>query len=136
VIASVVVSAVLAVGGLVPGAPEPGCWDTAWRCQDIVDYRGTALDQSRGLQDEARGWARHMADDRVLEHSFRGSEIVGYGPDWLTIKAAWEQSTCTDGSWPTCPGHRELLLDPDFTRIGVGCSRSTTGTLYCAVRFE
>ena len=111
------------------------CWDTARRCHDITDYRADhnlpGLDQSRGLQDAAKAWARHMAGDGILAHSpgaYRGewSEIVGTGPDWPTVLAAWDQSD----------PHRAILLDPDLEHVGIGTARDDTGRLWTAVVFR
>jgi uncharacterized protein YkwD len=122
------------VAALTP-APVQTCWETAWRCQDIVDYRTdrdlAALDQTSALQTEAKAWARRMADAGTLRHSPGAldgdwSEIVGTAPDWRTVMAAWDES----------PPHRAVLVDPGLSRVGVGVARDADGRLWAAVVFR
>jgi uncharacterized protein YkwD len=129
-----VIALVVALVAALSPTPAGTCWDSAWRCHDITDYRAThglpELDQARGLQDTAKAWARTMAADGVLRHSTDGgdgySEIVGMGPDWLTVMAAWDQSD----------PHRALLLDRDLEHIGIGVAYSDTGRIYAVVQFR
>ena len=94
-------------------ATDGGCWDTAWRCHDLETVHGP-LDQDRDLQDQAKAWAREMADSGILRHSTEGSdgysEIVGTGPDWKTVVIAWMDSA----------PHRAILTDPTLTQVGIG----------------
>jgi uncharacterized protein YkwD len=118
------------VAALAP-VPVQTCWETAWRCGDIVDYRTDrdlgGLDQTAALQDAAKAWARTMATDGVLRHSFGDySEIVGTAPDWQTVLAAWDQSD----------PHRDILTDPGLSRVGVGVARDDTGRLWAVVVFR
>jgi uncharacterized protein YkwD len=126
-----VIALVLALVAALTPAPAQACWDTAWRCQDIADYRTDrgldGLDQSAALQDSAKAWARTMAAGGVLRHSGYGpTEIVGTAPDWLTVMAAWDQSD----------PHRDILTDPGLSRVGVGVARDDSGRLWAAVVFR
>jgi uncharacterized protein YkwD len=99
---------------------EPGCWETAPRCEDVNQYRlehdRAPLDQRMTLQESASAWAHELAESGNLRHSPAalrgeyGGEIVGYGPDWATVMAAWDKSD----------PHRAVMLDGDLTRVGIG----------------
>ena len=71
--------------------------------------------------------AGNTADRRYRDAGGTGlkaGEILGRGPDLLSIFAGWLES----------PRHREVLLGPDWTRGGVGIT-SRDGTVYAAVTF-
>jgi uncharacterized protein YkwD len=129
-----VIALVVALVAALTPVPPDTCWETAWRCHDINDYRAAhglpLLDQTAVLQETAKGWSRTMAADGVLRHSTDGSdgysEIVGTAPDWETVLVAWDQSDA----------HRAILLDPDLERIGIGVSWSDTGRMYATVTFR
>lgn len=110
-----------------------------WRGQAVNDFRADhdrhGLEQTADLQDNADRYAAVLADLGFLTHATGVNEIIGTGPDWATILAAWKDSTCRDGSQP-CPGHREMLLDRDFTRMGIGRHRDPTGRLWAVMRFR
>ena len=113
----------------VSGSPSgDACWDTAWRCQVVNDYRAghdrPRWDQTAALQDSAGDWARHMAATGVLSHSHDPGvgEVVGFAPDFATLMTAWDQS----------PAHRAILLGGG-DRVGVGCARDGD-TQFCAVQ--
>lgn len=88
------------------------------------------------LRSQARRWARHLATTSTLAHdpdlgtgvvrpwSLVG-ENVGRGPGVADLHAAFVAS----------PTHRANLLDPGYTRIGVGALRGSDGRLYVVVRF-
>lgn len=93
------------------------------RCgQQVVDATNLAradagLDPllvDREMRRDALGWSREMRADGVLRHSGIApwGENVGFSLDAATLNAAWMQS----------PGHRENILDPGYTRMGVGCA--------------
>jgi len=83
----------------------------------------------------ARDWARTMATRSRLYHNPRlTSEVsnwrwvgenVGYGPDALTVHAAFMNS----------PGHRANILDRDYTEVGVGVV-SVDGRVWVAQVFR
>lgn len=122
------------------------CWGK--RCEKINDFRAdhhrAGLDQKLTLQIAADGYAEKLAATGVLTHApcwrigtCTGGEIVGFGPDFATILAAWKQSSCHDTPPDEpCPGHRELLLDRSFTRVGIGTQVDPTGTMWAVVRFK
>jgi uncharacterized protein YkwD len=131
-----VIALVLALVAALAPVPAQTCWETAWRCEDIVDYRTdhdlAGLDQTAVLQETAKSWARTMAADGVLRHSPAalrgefGGEIVGTAPDWRTVMAAWDQSD----------PHRDILTDPGLSRVGIGVARDDTGRLWAVVVFR
>ena len=87
--------------------------------------RGLApLVRSADLDVMARGWAERMAVDRHLRHSelihdvvagpfTTAGENVGYGPDVAVIFDALVAS----------PGHLDNMVNPAFTRVGIGVVR-------------
>lgn len=54
-----------------------------------------------------------------------GGENVGMGPDCKSIHDAFMAS----------PGHRDNILDPDYTQLGVGVSVGRDGELYVTEDF-
>ena len=121
----------------------------AWgpRGQMVNDFRADhdrpGLDQTGWLQDSADYRAHTLATSGVLEHNgwsaegllTRGEAIGVTTADYDAIFDKWTRSSCLDGTWPgPCPGHRELLIDRDFTRMGVGCERDPGGRLWCVLR--
>ena len=118
----------------LPLLPQPaaatadGCWDIAWRCHELAAIHGP-LDQDRDLQDQAKAWAREMADSGILRHSTEGSdgysEIVGTANDWQTVVAAFLQSD----------PHRAILTDPELHEVGIGVVREGD-RVWVAVQFQ
>ncbi len=108
----------------------------------------TALNQertSRGLDpltvdirmtNAARDWAEEMVDRGHLVHApditvgaptgwRKAGENIGRGSGVTGLVSAFMNS----------PGHRANVLDPAFTRIGVGVAHTPRGELYTAHRF-
>jgi hypothetical protein len=117
------------LAALVP-VPAPACWDSAWRCRDVLEVRGSTLDQAGWLQKQAKAWAVDMAARRTLSHApLPGwgpyGENVGYGPDWATVMAAFVQS----------PHHLANIRDTDFTQVGIGTAHAD-GLIYVVIRFH
>jgi hypothetical protein len=94
------------------------------------------LRRDDGLVEAARSWARWMGERRNLRHA---DDIVSGAPDdWTkagenvgrggTVDAVWE-------AFMDSPSHAANVLDPAFTRIGVGVVRTPDGVLYTAHRF-
>lgn len=136
----------LAVAGILLGAApapaavaDPGCYDGADRCQSVNDYRADhgrpPLDQRWDLQQSAKKWAGILATSGTLRHSGAPVEVVGYAPDWLTVMAAWDLSSCLTTDEP-CPGHKEILLDRGLTQLGIGRARDDTGRLWAVIQFR
>ena len=84
----------------------------------------------------SRDWAHTMADEDTLKHASditvgapsdwrKVGENVGYGPSVASLVTAFMNS----------PGHRGNILDPAFTRIGVGTVVDGDGTLWTTHRF-
>lgn len=94
------------------------------------------LQRDDGLVEAARGWARWMGERRDLRHA--DDIVTGAPPDWTkagenvgrggTVDAVWE-------AFMASPSHAANVLDPAFTRIGVGVVRTADGVLYTAHRF-
>ena len=140
-----VAAAVLALSAAAstPAAADAGdCWNVAWRCDTINAFRAEhgrpPLDQAGTLQAEARAYAHDLAADGVLRHADIdwGGEAIGRSTDWATVLQAWKDSSCVTGTWDVCPGHRELMLDRDFTRIGIGSALGVDGMRYYVLRFR
>jgi hypothetical protein len=140
--AKVALLAILLPGAVLLGDPTPGCWDNAWRCHQVNAYRAAhvrpPLDQAGELQREAGAWADTMAARGVLAHAPGVNEIIGRTTDWPSVMVAWDESTCRDGgTWDgPCPGHRELLLDRDWTQVGIGVATDAGGMRWYVVRFR
>lgn len=94
------------------------------------------LRRDDGLVDAARGWARWMGERRDLRHA--DDIVTGAPADWTkagenvgrggTVDAVWE-------AFMASPSHAANVLDPAFTRIGVGVVQTSDGVLYTAHRF-
>ena len=113
------------------GAPDTGAVasdDVAAFVAELDALRaGRGLDplvRSADLDGMARGWAERMAVDRHLRHSelihdvvagpfTTAGENVGYGPDVAVIFEALVAS----------PGHLDNMVNPAFTRVGIGVVR-------------
>jgi uncharacterized protein YkwD len=128
-----------------------GADELAWgyKGKKINDFRAkhdrVGLDQRVWLQALSKDYSEDLAnvgnlvhDTTWIENHPGTGEIIGFGPDYLTIFNAWKMSSCKPwGTWDgPCPGHREILLDRDFTRMGVACTRDALGTLWCVARFR
>lgn len=118
---------------IVATGADPLC--DGWRCRQINDFRADhdrhGLDQRDRLDAAAKTYADSLAGSGVLAHDETWlrrhtdvSEVVGQADRWAVILRLWKQS----------PPHRAILLDRAATRVGIGCARDLTGTLYCVVR--
>ncbi len=94
------------------------------------------LRRDSGLVEAARGWARWMGERDDLRHA--DDIVTGAPADWTkagenvgrggTVRAVWD-------AFMDSPSHAANVLDPTFTRIGVGVVRTPDGVLYTAHRF-
>lgn len=94
------------------------------------------LRRDEGLVAAARGWARWMGERRDLRHA--DDIVTGAPADWTkagenvgrggTVDAVWE-------AFMDSPSHAANVLDPAFTRIGVGVVQTSDGIFYTAHRF-
>jgi uncharacterized protein YkwD len=118
---------------------------TASMEQDFVS-RVNALRASKGLAplvvdseltSIARSWAAQMAQAGAISHNpnlanevkadwTKLGENVGTGPDVPSIQQAFVNS----------PHHYENMVDPAFTRIGVGVVVAPNGAIYTSHEFE
>lgn len=89
------------------------------------------------LTNVAQDWAQQMAENDGISHRLNLrdgitalwktlGENVGYGPTVTQLMDAFIAS----------PGHYKNLVDPRFTRIGVGTVKTLDGMLYTAHEFE
>lgn len=94
------------------------------------------LRRDPGLGEAARHWARWMGERHDLRHA--DDIVTGAPADWTkagenvgrggTVRAVWD-------AFMDSPSHAANVLDPAFTRIGVGVVRTPNGMLYTAHRF-
>jgi serralysin len=93
----------------------------------IVDVRMT---------NAARDWAEEMADRSTLVHA---PDITVGAPDgWRKVGENIGRGSGVTGlvsAFMNSPGHRANVLDPAFTRIGVGVAHTSRGELFTAHRF-
>lgn len=78
------------------------------------------------LMTNSQAWSEMMADTEIFEHSGRwnvAENIARHGD------ANASAATIMD-LWLNSPGHRANLLNPDYTKIGIGTAVSETGDLY------
>lgn len=84
------------------------------------------LSHSRAMSSAWCGWRGTCG---ALYHAAGYNEIVaqnwGFGVDDALYQ--WEHSD---------KGHREILLNPYFTRVGIGCFRDASGRNWCTMRFK
>lgn len=140
-------TAVVAALALVAGALVSGAGPASAAATSAEQLFTAKLNQARAargiprlatraqLVAVARDWARTMATRSRLYHNPRLTtevsnwrwvgENVGYGPDALTLHAAFMNS----------PGHRANILDRDYTEVGVGVV-SVDGRVWVAQVFR
>jgi hypothetical protein len=143
-------AAALALVGILlpfaPGAHAGGSTANPAAMENDFVSRINALRASKGLgalqvdaelTGIARSWSAKMAQAGTISHNpnFAGQvhanwvklgENVGVGPDVPSLFQAFVNS----------PHHYENLVDPAFTRVGVGVVVTSNGTLYTAHQFE
>jgi len=141
-LAAVVAALALVAGALVSGAGPASAAATS--AEQVFTAKINQARAARGLPRlatraqlvaVARDWARTMATRSRLYHNPRLTtevsnwrwvgENVGYGPDALTLHAAFMNS----------PGHRANILDRDYTEVGVGVV-SVDGRVWVAQVFR
>ncbi|HEY4409879.1 MAG TPA: CAP domain-containing protein [Acidimicrobiia bacterium] len=135
---AVVLAALLAcvAGPLGLGRALAGQDFAAMTNADRVANRLRALSSAGDLQSLAQQRANQMAGSGVLAHTQNlGSKVsnwqrlgenVGRGPNLTDIETAFMNS----------PAHRENILDPTFTQIGVGVTFDGARYFYVAVIFR
>lgn len=128
-VAAILTALALVLAALVTGAVTAGPASAATSVEETFTSKLNQARVARGvprlavrpqLVSVARSWAATMARESKLFHNPRLTtevdnwrwvgENVGYGPDALTVHAAFMNS----------PGHRANILDRDYTEVGIG----------------
>ncbi|HZQ27644.1 MAG TPA: CAP domain-containing protein [Acidimicrobiales bacterium] len=143
-------AAILTLAGvllpLAPGARAGAATASPAAMENDFVSRINALRASKGLgalqvdaelTGIARNWSAKMAQAGTISHNpnfanevranwVKLGENVGVGPDVPSLFQAFVNS----------PHHYENLVDPAFTRVGVGVVVTSKGTVYTAHQFE
>ena len=91
------------------------------------------LEYSEDLDQFAQEWAEYMAGRRRLTHSNLGFSGRTKGEN--IAEGQRDEDEVLDG-WMGSRGHKENILNPDFTHVGFGCARTRDGTLYWCACFK
>lgn len=140
-------------GGGGASAPPPPSVDSTPRgtsaAQEIVSYTNAArrrqglppLAPNSRLMRAAELHAQQMARSGTLSHDIPGApyptpkdrlDAVGYNWRAYAENVSWNQRdarAAVDG-WMTSTGHRENILNLEYTEIGAGLARSSKGEPY------
>ncbi len=143
-----------------PVLPPPGI-KYLEKVEDLVFERTNQLRRAKGVaplskDDELRNVARAYSNDMLVRRFFDHTtpdgvpyhkRISGNYHHWVrsigeNIWSAWGYQTGNASSlakeivddWLSSPGHRAILLDPDFTHLGVGVS-ARNGTILATQEF-
>lgn len=84
----------------------------------------------------AEGWAIWMAENDSLQHA--GDIVVGAPADWTKVGENVGRGGSVNSVWNAfmaSPNHAANVLDPAYTRIGVGVVWTNDGMLYTTHRF-
>jgi len=90
------------------------------------------------LSDAARAHALNMAKQDKLEHTLDGKtadeRVTAVGYKWSATgeNIGWNARTAKDAvaSWMDSPPHKENMLNPEYTEIGVGVAVNAKGERY------
>jgi uncharacterized protein YkwD len=101
-----------------------------------------ALEPDAGLDSVASRHARDMAERNYFGHETpEGRDFVRRLKDGGIVYATAAENIAGNAtaagavqSWLESPGHRQNLLDPVFSRIGVGVYRTLAGPYTCCVQ--
>ncbi len=113
--------------------PPPMGSTSEMRVVDLVNAersrRGLApLSPSPTLMNVSRSWSNTQANRGRMYHSKNGyMENVAYGQS---------SPEAVMNSWMNSRGHRANILSSRATTIGVGCARSSNGSLYWTQCFQ
>jgi uncharacterized protein YkwD len=88
----------------------------------------------------ATPWATEMAETGNFEHQdlgviFERCTAAGFGTAGENIAAGYGSAAEVMEGWMNSSGHRENILNPAFTRLGVGVTAASDGTLYWVQNF-
>ena len=104
------------------------------------------LERMAGLDDVARGWSTTLATEgRELGHNPdysrqipQGWSVAGENVAWMgetRVVPAAEVAGPVHQGWMDSPGHRENLLGPEYTHLGVGVAFSPEHGYYLTQNF-
>lgn len=127
----------LVVAGAAPASASSEAYDFLSRINASRSANGLKpLAMKSDLVSVAAGWTSHMADNNSLAHNPNLTtqvknwqsvgENVGVGPDVKSIEDAFMNST----------RHRENILDPGYTEVGIATVRDSQGQLWVTQDFR
>lgn len=127
----------LVVAGASPASASSEAYDFLSRVNASRQAHGLKpLAMKSDLVNVAYGWTKHMADNNSLAHNPNLTtqvknwqsvgENVGVGPDVKSIEDAFMAST----------HHRENILDPGYTEVGIATVRDSQGQLWVTQDFR
>ena len=104
------------------------------------------LEIDKNLMGWAQHWAKHLTTE--FRHSDIDEERAYAAQQGLSPSDVYSQENITGGStdlnnvverhmnnFMTSEGHRNTILDSDWTRVGIGYAVGPTGSLYCVQEF-
>ena len=104
------------------------------------------LEIDQNLMGWAQHWAKHLTTE--FRHSDIDEERAYAAQQGLSPSDVYSQENITGGStdlnnvverhmnnFMTSEGHRNTILDSDWTRVGIGYAVGPTGSLYCVQEF-
>lgn len=104
--------------------------------QERAQHGRAALTWRSDLADITQGWAQHMASSQELAHN----------PNLTTEVHNWKVVGENVGEGPTIDDldqafmnsqeHRDNILDPEYTDVGVGSVRDSNGIIWIAIDFR
>jgi uncharacterized protein YkwD len=128
----------------LPGAAHAGSVTSAERLirqcanHERLDAGLAPLAPAPALNVAARAFAQDMARRRFFDHTDPDGDgpqerVDLVEPGWLigeNIAAGYGSVRSACRGWMNSPGHRENILDPAYTVIGVGYARGSGGPYY------
>ncbi len=117
-----------AVVAAAPGAAG----DIAARTNSVRAGRGVAaLAREGSLDSAAAAWARELATSGVLRHSSLPQQLLGKPWSTLGENVGFGASSATiHDALVNSSGHLGNIVNPSFTRIGVGAATDVNGRLW------
>ena len=127
----------LVIASAPAGAATSDAYDFLSRVNSARQAHGLKpLTMKSDLVSVAQSWSQHMADNNSLSHNPNLTsqvknwqavgENVGVGPTVKDIEDAFMNST----------HHRENILDPGYTEVGIGTVRDSKGQLWVTQDFR
>jgi uncharacterized protein YkwD len=95
------------------------------RLSDLAGDRAATLASIEDLSHEAPGCLRCQIEDRGIAWNLFGEVLASNTWPWGA-----ESARVIFESWRDSPSHWDILMGPDFDRIGVGVAQSATGGTY------